>query len=294
MTDPQRPSQTASGPGPRKTSAQIQLEHMQALGYQYDIVSTALRRMLTFNARHAEYAWQRRRRDPIAPYALALLFADHRPGTIRRDQTFSADDWTGAVEVNAASRVWLVGPETHNLAEMLYRLECQVTDQHTIDGWVLREQLATSVDDAITDRATWVGIGVSSLDTPTGAWAETAEHALSEAHVPGTIRLLLNVAHTPIPELAWMVGERRGIGEYNTKTIHSTHRLSSLDINAPVPYGIVHPDNLVANPWHGPILRRMHGLFTALHTSTHFAHPLGRPPKGSQWREALDQPGRRS
>ncbi|MCM4082226.1 hypothetical protein [Paractinoplanes hotanensis] len=253
--------------------------------------------MLTFNARHAELAWQRRRRDPIAGYALALLFAvpTGRPARSRDTMMLNGDDWVGGVEVAAASRVWLAGPESADLPDMLYRLECQVTDQRDTDGWVLREQLTTSLDDTLSEDAFWVGVGVSSLDTATGTWAQTGDQALSHAHVPGTIRLLLNVGATPIPDLALLVGERRGIGEYNARTIHSSHRMSSFDINAPYPYALVGVEQLLANPWHETVLRRMHGLFGALHTSRHFARPLGRPPKGSLWRGALEQPkGRQS
>ncbi|MCY1141484.1 hypothetical protein OWR29_26100 [Actinoplanes sp. Pm04-4] len=279
-------------------SAQEQLGRVQALGFQYDITSTALQRMLAINSGHAKVTWERRRRDPIAPYTIALLFAtptgraDCSPDTT----VPSGDDFIGAFDVHAANRVWLAGPEASDLPDLLYGLETQVAEQRAADGWVLREQLTTDVDDAITTGSFWVGIGVSSLDTPTGTWAQTGDQALSQAHVPGTIRILLNVASSPIPELAWIVAERRGISEYNTKTIYSTHRMSHSEFTAPYPYGLVSPDHLAANGWHEPILRRIHGLFGALHTSTHFTRPLGRPPKGSLWRAALDKPvpGRRS
>jgi hypothetical protein len=268
-----------------------QLEHAQALGHQYDIACTSIRRMLTLNMRHADHAWRRRRRDPIAPYALALLFATPT-GRLRHGRgLLTGDDWTGCVEVRAASRIWLDGPETQDLPDMLFRLECQVSDHHGSDGWQLREQLATSVDDGITTEAVWVGVGVSSLDTPTGVWAQTADLALTGAHVPGTIRLIVNVAPPgATPEQGWIVVERRGLGDYNAKTVYSSHRLSSLDLNAPFPYGLTRPADMITNPWHEAVLRRLYGLDAALRAAGHFTCPLGRPAKGTLWRRATDHP----
>lgn len=283
-------------PEPRTVLTHTEQDQVaRARGRQYNVGRTAVARMLSLNTRHAEHAWQRRRRDPIAAHALALLFAETNPDfTAPQGRLLSGDDWAGAAHVTAATRVWLAGPETDDLTEMLYRLEQQIlTDRHA-DGWTLREHLTTSLDDDLSTDAAWVGIGISSLDTPTGRWATVADTATNEAYVPGTIRLLLDVAPPGMPpEHAWIVGERRGVGESNTRALHSTHRLSDIDFNAPFNYGTTTAYDLFANPWHAPVLERLYGLDAALRACDHFTQPLGRPAAGSLWRHAAQQTHRR-
>src|SRR3569833_3124982 len=99
----------------------------------------------------------------------------------------------------------------------------------------------------MTAAAVRVGVGDSSLDTPTGASAQTADQADSQAHVPGTCCMLLIVAlPEAVAEQAWIVAERRGLGDYNAKTVYSSHRLSARDLNAPFPYGLSRPGDMLA------------------------------------------------
>jgi hypothetical protein len=261
----------------------------QARGYQYNLCRGAAQHMMDLNARHASRAWQRRRHDPIAAYVLELLFAQPNPEfTLPPGKLLSGDDWAGAVHLKATTRIWLAGPEARDLPGLLYRLERYVTDHQHADGWSLREQLATSVDDGLRTDARWVGIGVSSLDTLTGTWDQVCHTAPGEYHVPGTIRVLLNLAEPGSPpHRAWIMGERRGMDEFHAKTLHSTHRLADVDLNAPFPYAQNTEHDLITDPWHAPILQRIYGLDSALRRADYFAAPLGLPAKGSLWREVF-------
>jgi hypothetical protein len=277
-------------------------ELSRVLGYQYDLLRTGVTRMQSLNAGHAQTAWTRRRRDPIAAHVLALLFAEPNPDFIAPPserqlsgsdwRTVSGDDWTGAWQVRIATRIWTAGPENADLGQLLFRLEQHVNDNRHVDGWTLREQLTDSIDPGLRADAVWVGLAVSSLDTKTGTFGQVCDTVRDGAYVPGVIRLCVNVApETYRPHLALVVGDRRGLDEYGTRTVYSTHGLSGNGFNSPFPYGRATADQLSGDPWHEVALRRTLGLDTALRSAYHFARPAGRPVYGTVWREAAHAAG---
>jgi hypothetical protein len=272
-------------------------ERSRVLGYQFDLLRTAVIRMEALNAGHAKTAFNRRRSDPIAAHVLALLFAQPNPDFVAPPpahlvrghdwRTVSGDQWTNAWQVKVATRIWTAGPENTDLGQLLFRLEQHVHDNRHADGWTLREQLTTSIDPGLHADAVWVGLAVSSLDTKTGTFAQVCHTADNWAYVPGVIRLCVNVAPPMYrPHLAWIVGDRRGVDEFGTKTVHSTHRLSDIDFNRPFNYGHASADQLFHDRAHDTALQRMLGLDTALRSAYHFARPAGRPAYGTLWREA--------
>jgi len=296
MADRERPvhAQRSDARPPAVAVGGEKFDRDRALGYQYGLISTGVLRLLALNTGHATTAWRRRRSDPIAPYVLVLLYAQPNPDFHKLSRFASPDDWAGAWHIKATTRIWTAGPETQDLAQMLFHLEQYVIANQDADGWSMREQLMTSIDPGMRADAVWVGLAVSSLDTKTGAFAQVCDTAFGEAQVPGVIRLVINVEpEFPGQDLAWIVGDRRGLNEFGIRTIHSTHRVADIDYHAPFTYGLAAATDLANHDDHGPVLRRMYGLYVALHRAQHFARPPGMPAYGTQWRE-IHGTGRRS
>jgi hypothetical protein len=234
-------------------------------GIAADLRRAAIDRLMWMNSQHARYAWQRRRNDPIAPHGLALLFAqpDERAGRERR------------YRLTAATRLWLAGDESRDLADRLFRYHHRMADALAGPDADVRAQ-ANKRDPEMTDDAVYVGLGVSSLDTSTGDWEQvvatsrittlittrsakpvsipSVEARVSgEADIPGGIRILLTDGTA-------VVAERRGLGEYNNRVIHATHTLDFTAIDSPYPWGKVTHEQLYEDPMHGPVYRWMAAL----------------------------------
>ncbi|WP_212820335.1 hypothetical protein [Polymorphospora rubra] len=120
-------------------------------------------------ALHAMHALDRRTRDPISPNACAFLYTEP----------------TGRIRI--ASRLLLAGPEADNLVPLLHRLTTIVTRHGTgYDPRVAMSNRAERMD----PKATWLGLAVTTLDTPARAWAATGEVRTSlEVPVRGHLRL---------------------------------------------------------------------------------------------------------
>ena len=288
-----QPGQQYVPPGQEYAWAQP-VDRAEQLNYQYDVLHSAITRMQNLNLGHAELAWKLRRSDPIAAYVLVLLFAQPNPAFVRPGTgpapvplLTGGTSSARATQVKATTRIWPAGPENRDLAELLFRLEQHVWDNRDADGWTLRDTLMTSIDPGLHAGDRWAGLAVSSLDTHTGTWAQVRDTATSEANVPGTIRLLVDVAHDGPPDLAWVTGDRRGLNDFGARTLFSTHALSDNDFDSPLRHQRFTTSQLFHDVRHKTIVERMAGLDRALREARYFTHPQGLPGYGSRWRQAL-------
>jgi hypothetical protein len=237
-----------------------------------DVRRSAIDRMMQMNALHASNAWELRRRDPIAAHGLALLFAQ------RDDRTGRA----GRYQLTAATKLWLAGEAEMDLAERLFRYHHSISSLVSQPGSDVR-RLTNRRDADMDEDAVYVGLGVSSLDTCTGAWSEVVESASitklamraqvqsavkpspkrgdgglrarvsSDHDVPGTIRILLTDGTA-------IVAERRGMHEFNHRVIHSTGTLNYTPYETPYPWSQSTRELLDADASHGEVLRWMGAL----------------------------------
>jgi hypothetical protein len=184
-------------------------------GVAADIRRSAIDRLMWMNTRHASNAWELRRRDPIAPHGLAMLFA-------QPDERLA---FSHRYRLTAATRLWLAGYDGGGLDHRLFNYHHKIAGELSAPGSDIRD-LADKRDPEMADDAVYVGLGVSSLDTSTGTWADLVTTATvpaldrssrthvsraggstarvtSEHDIPGCIRILLTDGTT-------IVAERRG------------------------------------------------------------------------------------
>jgi hypothetical protein len=169
-----------------------------------------LRRM---NSLHLRHAWESRRRDPIGPHAIVFCYADTaslRPLRYR---------------LACATRIFLDGEEVQNLPHLLYELGVIAEGYGAAGGFDPRSQMATRVEPMSSD-AVYIGVGVSTLDTPSGAWAEVVDSGIGPVNIPGRCFAYLS-------DGGMLLCDRRGQDEYGAFHIVSTH---TLDISFGVPH----------------------------------------------------------
>jgi hypothetical protein len=146
---------------------------------QHDRVAAEIRnlvvdRLAQMNAQHALNAWEHRRKTPIGPHALAFFYLEQiEPGNPPRYAT------------PAAARLFLDGDDVAFLPELLYKMV-----------GIGRRRLARGDDfdpltsmarkqDEMSSRAQYVGVGVSSLETPAISWIEIQQNAFGPLDIPG-------------------------------------------------------------------------------------------------------------
>jgi hypothetical protein len=135
-----------------------------------ELRSQVVRRIRFMNFRHAEHAWERRYRDPLGPHALAFLYSEPPRGTPPR------------YTLRTATRLFLAGPEVDDLPRLLQDLATVVARQQP--GGADPRALADRSED-MTANAFYVGLAVSSLDTPAAPWAYVRQRAAGSIDVPG-------------------------------------------------------------------------------------------------------------
>lgn len=114
--------------------------------------------------------WKRRRRDPLNPHVLVFLFAEPPTGPPPRS------------ELRIAARSFLAGDE-QRLAMLLCEMVGVVGD-HVQAGRDPNEYVY-SWHEPMSVHARYVGVAVSSLDTPQATWAQVQRSANNEMDVPG-------------------------------------------------------------------------------------------------------------
>jgi hypothetical protein len=170
-----------------------------------DLRNQIVDRLRRMNALHLQHAWETRRRDPVAPHALVFFYADlagQRPLRYR---------------LACATRMFLAGEEVRDLPRLIFELVGIATAYRDQGGFEARAHMATRVEPMSPD-AQYVGLGVSSLDTPTGTWEQVLETGAGPTRIPGRCLAFLS-------DGAMILCDRRGTDEYGAFHVWSTHSL---------------------------------------------------------------------
>ncbi|HET9516816.1 MAG TPA: hypothetical protein VFO77_03720 [Actinoplanes sp.] len=141
-----------------------------------ELRSQIVRRVRFMNFRHAEHAWERRYRDPIGPHALAFLYSEPARGKPPR------------YTLRTATRLFLAGPEVDDLPRLLQDLAAVVGAQAA--GGFDPRTIADRAEE-MSPSSFYVGLAVSSLDTPAGPWAHQRQRLAGSIDVPGRCYALL-------------------------------------------------------------------------------------------------------
>jgi hypothetical protein len=222
-------------------------EGLVALRREVDLRQQALERLRLMNLRHAAHAWQRRNSDPIAPYGLAFLYAQHGPDPSK--------PW---LSLSAATKLWLVGDETRDLPRLLYGLNQTLAGNlHSPGSFDVRTQLANRMDATMAKAAWYVGLGVSSLDTSTGRWEQVLRQVDSDLDIPSTIRIILI-------DGTITVAERRGASEFHQMWAASSQPLTIDEDIRFLNWSPVSDQAIRADPQHETVLRWMEELHTTV------------------------------
>lgn len=243
-----------------------------------EIRRRAIDRLVMMSVLQAEDAWGRRRRDPVEPHALAFLY-------IQPDGR--GPYWC---RLTAASRRWLRDEHAFTVHDRIFRFYDDLVKMLPRQGFDVRE-LADLADPEMFDDATFVGLGVCSLDTSTGSWQDVVATAVVETTDTRSVRLWgrADTTNRPAPKPRQMpvesprdipaairimltdgtviVGERRGRPDFDHKILHSTHTLDFGPGETPYPWGWVTREQLEDDPAHAEVLRWM-GQLTDLCAQT--------------------------
>jgi hypothetical protein len=131
-------------------------------------------RLRVMNAKHAQQAWDRRHGDPIGPHALALFYAAPTITTGGRP----------GYQLATATRLFLAGSDVDDLPRLLYRLAGIAAALARTDAFDPRVQMADR-SEPMPHAARYIGLGVSSLDTEAGTWAQVRQEADGIIDIPG-------------------------------------------------------------------------------------------------------------
>ena len=135
-----------------------------------DLRNKVVNRLHVMNGLHARQAWERRRRDPLGPHVLVFFYAEPPTGGPPR------------CELRTAARLFLAADEPR-LPMLLYEL-LDVARELLEAGGDPRTEMSNWHDEMST-RATYLGVGISSLDTPAATWRQVQHAAGSELDIPG-------------------------------------------------------------------------------------------------------------
>ncbi len=174
-----------------------------------------LRRMSVLHARHG---WERRNRDPVGPHGLAFFYSEPLAGDPRRRGEQRA-------VLRTATRMFLDGPEVESLPRLLYDLIGIAEDYRREGGFDPRALMADRVE-PMSRHAHYIGVGVSTLDTPAGDWAQIRQSANGELAVAGRCLALL-------ADGTMLLLDRGGERQFGALHIWSTH---SLDVEPGQPW----------------------------------------------------------
>ena len=174
-----------------------------------DLRSQVVNGLIRMNWNHASQAWQRRRRDPLSAHVLVFFYAEPPAGQPPR------------CELRTAARLFLAA-DGKRLAMLLYDM-AGVTRDHLAAGRDPRTHIF-SWHDPMTPNARYVGLGVSSLDTPEGTWDEVQRTASSDMDVPGRCYARLFDGTTLLVDRLALTG----FGGSHVLTTHPTYDVSGM------------------------------------------------------------------
>lgn len=207
-----------------------------------DVRNQVANRMARMSVRHATQAWRLRLSHPIAPYGVAMVFV--QPDGHR----------AGCLAVRAATKLWLEGPETAHLPRLLFDFGERIGAGMLEQPYDIRTAVANRCDAGMAPESFYVGVGVSTLDTHTGLWEQVRRRDEGGVpDVPGRVLVVLSDGTT-------MVGERRGVREFNTYRIRSTHSLGRPPGDGMDPWMWATPEELRADGATGEVLGRLEVL----------------------------------
>lgn len=144
-----------------------------------EIRNLVVDRLRQMNARHAMHAFDRLRSDPLGPHGLAFLY---------RDVEVAGDPPRYAVR--AATRLFPDGDDVAHLPRLLYEMT-EIGREYLAEGGFDPLLCMTDRRDDMSSRAQYIGLGVSSLDTPSGTWQQLQTQATSALDLPGRSFALL-------------------------------------------------------------------------------------------------------
>lgn len=209
-----------------------------------DVRIQAVDRLWRMSNKQAQYAWDQRLRDPLAPHALAMLFLQDDPK--RRDR------WL----LSAASRMWLAGQEVRDLPRLLFGLHQEYAPRAAGPGFDIRAELADRCDDWMKPEAIYCGLAVLSLDTKQ-TWEQVQRIAEGVTDVAGSIRILLTDGTV-------IICERARARDFAGFDVRSTHALSYGSLHPTVEWTRTTVDQLWADTSHREVLRWMKELSDTL------------------------------
>ena len=201
-------------------------------------------RLLRMNARHATHAWLNRRAHPIGPHGLAFFYCAGYPTADPREPVRHS--------LFAATRLVDDADDVRDLSRLLYRLTTLAQERylHPAGEFDPRRHM-TNRQDPMPAHASYIGVGVSSLDTADTTWEQTRQRAAGPLDVPGRCLGLLRDGTMLLVDR----GARDVFGEVR---VHSTHDLN-VELGLPTRRWSWHPDlcTLAAT---GEIWRRLYDL----------------------------------
>jgi hypothetical protein len=217
----------------------------------HDVASADLRaqvvdRMRLMNALHTQHAWYRRHSQPIGPHALAFFFAE--PGSTEPPR----------FTLRTATRLFLDGPDVADAARLLFEL-CGIATGYLQRGPIdPRTQMADRCE-PMAPTATFIGVGLSSLDTHTGPWWQVRATAGGPLDIPGRgLAVLADQTRIQV--------DRRGRDEFSAFHVQATHSLDLVP-GQPVLRWRWNPDLHHGGPdrdiWH--FLAELHALIAGAH-----------------------------
>jgi hypothetical protein len=215
----------------------------------FDPVASSIRsqvvdRLVRMSIRHGGHAWRCRRDRPVAPHAIGFFYAD--PARVGADgrQFFT---------VVAATRMVNDEPGVRDLPRLLYRLAALARDRYlpTPGGFDPATQMTTHQDRS-SGVAQYIGLGVSTLDTPAGSWDEVQATAADQRDIPGRCYALL-LDHTAI-----LVDRGAARETFGAVAVRST---GDLNVAPGVPDRMwIHHPNVASMPAPADVWERMYEL----------------------------------
>lgn len=199
--EPPRRAAPFGSPPPAEPVSQPPVHDPVAADLRNQVVDR-LRRMSVLHSRHA---WERRYRDPLGPHALAFFYTGPPHGDPLR------------CTLRTATRLFLDGSDVEDLPRLLYDLVGLSNGYLAGGGFDPRAQMADRVE-RMPPRASYIGVGISTLDTPAGSWAQIRSSATSELEVPGRCFALL-------VDGTMLLLDRHGEQGFGAFDVLSTHSL---------------------------------------------------------------------
>jgi hypothetical protein len=207
--------------------------------------------MVRMSVRHASHAWRHRRSRPVAPHAVAFLYADPIPPAEPGAPPYFT--------VVAATRMVNDHATVRDLPRLLYRLAALARERYlpTPGGFDPALHM-TNHRDRASGTATYIGLGISTLDTPADTWDDIQTTSSDSQDVPGRCYALL-LDHTAI-----LIDRGANRASFGALTLRCTGELN-IAPGLPARAWIHHPD-VWSMPAPADVWERMHELHNlALH-----------------------------